>query len=126
MLSRYTMYRRRPVDAPPLPEGLRQDTRYSTRHRLRPTQDIVEAYLAAPSEATWKTFRGAYLALLRERFREARATFDELAELATDGDLFLGCSCPTKKNPIVGRCHTYLALEFMRKKYPRLKVVVPE
>jgi hypothetical protein len=52
--------------------------------------------------------------------------FDELVALATENDVYLGCNCPTKKNPIVGRCHTYLALEFMQKKFPRLKIVVPE
>ncbi len=126
MLSRYTMYRRRPKDAPPLPEGIRKDTRYATRHLLRPTAGIVEAYLSDPTSAAWRTFRQQYLALLRERFREDRTLFDELAELAADNDVYLGCSCPTKKNPVVGRCHTYLALKFMREKYPRLTVVLPE
>ena len=44
---------------------------------------------------------------------------------AASNDVFLGCNCPTKKNPILGRCHTYLALEFMQKKYPSLDVVIP-
>ena len=48
-----------------------------------------------------------------------------LAQLATDNDVFLGCNCPTKKNPIPGRCHTYLALEFMKMKYPKLDVEIP-
>ena len=50
MLSRYTMYRRRPKDAPLLPDGIRKDTRYATKHVLRPTKEIVEAYLADPTE----------------------------------------------------------------------------
>lgn len=38
----------------------------------------------------------------------------------------LGCNCPTKeKNPAEGHCHTYLALGFMQKHYPRLKVEIP-
>ena len=126
MLSRYTMYRRRPKDAGPLPEGIRRDTRYSTKHILRPTKEIVEAYLSEPSGSAWKEFRTAYLAVLQERFNADNTPFDELVALATENDVYLGCNCPTKKNPIVGRCHTYLALEFMQKNYPPLKVVVPE
>ena len=125
MLSRYTMYRRRPKDAGPLPEGIRRDTRYSTKHILRPTKEIVEAYLADPTDSAWKNFRTAYLAVLEERYRAEQTPFDELAALATENDVYLGCNCPTKKNPIAGRCHTYLALEFMQKKFPPLKVVVP-
>ena len=29
------------------------------------------------------------------------------------------------KNPVPGHCHTYLALGFMKKHYPRLKVMIP-
>lgn len=126
MLSRYTMLRRRPADAPPLPDGIRKDTRYATKHLLRPTKQIVEAFLAGGTDAAWQTFRDAYMALLDERYRHEPASFDALAQLATENDVYLGCSCPTKKNPTVGRCHTYLALEFMQKKYPELKVVLPE
>ncbi len=124
MLSRYTMYRRRPADAGPLPEGIRQDTRYFTRHVLRPTQAIVEAYLADPTDAAWRVFRKAYRAVLAERFAAERAAFEQLAQLATNNDVYLGCNCPTKKNPIVGRCHTYLALEFMASKFSDLKIQV--
>jgi len=125
MLSRYTMYRKRPKDAGPLPDAIRKDTRYSTKHILRPTQEIVEAYLDDPTDTSWRGFKRQYQALLKERFRDDRRPFDELAELATSNDVFLGCNCPTKKNPILGRCHTYLALEFMQKKYPSLDVVIP-
>src|SRR5688572_10370814 len=123
MLSRYTMYRRRPEHAGPLPEGIRKDTRFNTQHVLRPTQEIVEAYLADPTDAAWKRFRKAYLAVVEKRFRIEISRFDELAALATEHDVYLGCNCPTKKNPLAGHCHTYLALEFMQKKYPTLKVV---
>jgi uncharacterized protein YeaO (DUF488 family) len=126
MLSRYTMYRRRPKNAGPLPEGVRKDTRYGTKHVLRPTKEIVEAYLSEPSDSAWREFRTAYLAVLQERFNADNSSFDELVALATENDVYLGCNCPTKKNPIVGRCHTYLALEFMQKKFPKLKIVVPE
>lgn len=126
MLSRYTMYRRRPEGAPPLPDGIRKDTRYATKHVLRPTREIVEAYLCSPTDAGWKEFRLKYLALLEERFRSDQTSFDELATLATENDVYLGCNCPTKKNPVTGRCHTYLALEFMQKRFPELKIVVPD
>ena len=92
MLSRYTMYRRRPADAGPLPNGIRQDTRYRTSHILRPSEDIVQAYLADPSDAAWRTFQREYLALLEKRFREDRTPFDELADLAVGNDVFLGCN----------------------------------
>jgi uncharacterized protein YeaO (DUF488 family) len=120
------MYRRRPKDAPPLPDGIRKDTRYSTKHVLRPTKEIVEAYLFDPTEAAWKSFRNAYLELLKERLRIDRTLFDELAAMATENDVYLGCSCPTQKNPIAGRCHTYLALDFMQNNYPSLKIEQPK
>ena len=126
MLSRYTMYRRRPKDAGRLPEGVRKDTRHGTSHVLRPTKKIVEAYLSDASDTAWENFRIAYLAVLEERFDDDKAPFEELAIFATENDVYLGCNCPTKKNPIIGRCHTYLALEFMRKKFPKLKIVVPK
>ena len=61
MLSRYTIYRRRPANAGPLPDGIRQDTRYRTKHILRPSEDIVEAYLADPTDAAWRSFRESTL-----------------------------------------------------------------
>ena len=118
MLSRYTIYRRRPQDAEPLPIGIRQDTRWRTRHILHPTQEMVETYLADPSESAWKKFRSAYLAELRARYKADPAPFQELAEFASEKSVFLGCSCPTKKNPNVRHCHTWPALEFMEDKFP--------
>jgi hypothetical protein len=47
------------------------------------------------------------------------------ADLANNNDVYLGCSCPTKRNPDVNRCHTVLALRFMKRKYPGLKVEIP-
>lgn len=89
MLSRYTIYRRRPAAAGPLPNGIRQDTRYRTSHLLRPSEDIVQVYLADPSDAAWRTFQREYLALLEERFREDRTPFDELADLAVGNAVFM-------------------------------------
>ncbi len=125
MLSRYTIYRRRPADAGPLPDGIRQDTRHRTKHVLRPAEEIVEAYLADPTDPAWHTFRREYLALLESRFEADRVPFDRLAKLAMEADVYLGCSCPTKKNPVTGRCHTFLALEFMNNKYSNLEVMSP-
>jgi len=125
MLARYKMYRGPRPPSDPLPDGERRDTRHFRGHVLRPDKDEVEAYLAALSEAAWRTFRTAYLTLLEQRFRKDRTEFDELARLAQNKDVFLGCSCPTKKNPRVDRCHTYLALQFMKHKYPGLRVEIP-
>lgn len=124
MLSRYTMYRGPRPTGEPLPDGIRQDTRKHTRHILRPDAKMVTDYLSAPSEAAWRRFKQSYLALLEERFRLEREAFDALARLAMENDVFLGCSCPTKKNPNPEHCHTYTALRFMRKKYPVLHVML--
>jgi uncharacterized protein YeaO (DUF488 family) len=126
VLKRYTIYRgSRPVHDP-LPFGVRKDTRKHTKHPLRPTPELVEAYLASPTEAAWRRFRSGYRALLQARFANDRARFDELAALAADNDVHLGCSCPTRKNPRVERCHTYLALQFMKTHYPSLDVELPK
>ena len=125
MLTRYKMYRGPRPLADPLPNGIRKDTRHHTKHPLRPTRAVVEALLDSPSEMTWQVFRSVYTSLLVERFREDRSAFDELAAIATDNDVFLGCSCPTQKNPRLDHCHTYLALQFMRQKYPDLDVRLP-
>lgn len=123
MLSRYAM--KRGARAEDLPQGIRQDTRKHTRHVLRPPAEVVKRYLAAPSDSAWDVFRGAYLAALDERFHKERARFDELAALARSDDVYLGCSCPTKANPDIRHCHTWLALEFMTATYPELDVRFP-
>ncbi len=125
MLARYTMYRRRPKEAGPLPEGIRQDSRWRTKHILRPTQDLVETYLDDSTEAGWKAFRSAYQELLESRYQDDPEAFKDLMELATENDVYIGCSCPTKKNPDVRHCHTVLALEFMQQKFPELDVRFP-
>ncbi len=109
-----------------LPPGIRHDARKHTRHVLAPTKELVEAYLSDPSDLAWQAFRQGYLAILRRRFEADRHRFDDLADLARETDVFIGCSCPTKKNPNVRHCHTWLALEFMREKYPELDVVFPD
>ncbi len=96
-----------------------------THHPLRPPKDAVEAFLAEPNDAAFEVFARRYRAELDKRFRKDRAAFDALAELARDEDVFLGCSCPTKKNPDVRHCHTWLALEFFRDHYPDLDVRLP-
>ncbi len=124
MLARYTMTRGVPASA--LPDGVRQDTRKHTRHCLRPAAEMVERYLSRPTPEAWKEFERGYLELIERRFREDREPFDDLAQLARETDVYLGCSCPTKKNPDVRRCHTALALRFMRRRYPEVDVVFPE
>jgi hypothetical protein len=126
VLGRYRMVRgRRPADEP-LPEGVRQDTRKHTRHVLRPEAAAVEALLAELSEDAWQAFAASYRALLEARAERAPEALDELARLAREGDLWLGCSCPTARNPDVRRCHTVLAIEFMSRRYPDLEVRWPD
>lgn len=126
MLSRYKFFRgKRPPDDP-LPDGVRVDTRWRTRHPLRPTEDMAREFLESTKDrAAWATFKKAYLDLLDARFKEDRTPFDELAEKARTGDVFLGCNCPTNLNPRVEHCHTYLALQFMKRKYRSLDVQLP-
>ena len=51
MLARYKMYRGNRPPEDPLPAGIRQDTRKHTRHCLRPTEQLVAKFLAAPTSA---------------------------------------------------------------------------
>ena len=125
MLSRYTMYRGKPPAGKSLPEGNRQDTRKHTRHVLRPPEDLVVAFLNGDGSFTWEEFRDQYLDLLETRFADDPLKFEELAELADENDVYIGCSCPTKKNPDVNCCHTVLALQFMKLKFPDLEVEFP-
>jgi hypothetical protein len=122
MLSRYTMLRGKP----PTVLGVRLDTRKHTRHCLRPTAEMVIRLLDRSGDYQWEQFRVDYLSLVAVRFASDRTPFDQLAERARHHDVYLGCSCPTKKNPDVRHCHTVLALGFMREQYPDLEVVVPE
>ncbi|WP_210417727.1 DUF488 family protein, N3 subclade [Bythopirellula goksoeyrii] len=113
-----------PKEAPEAAEGaIRQDTRKHTKHCLRPTQELVERYQA--NNCTWDEFADEYGALLNARFSEDCRAFDELARLAMEGDVFLGCSCPTQQNPDVTHCHTVLALRFMQEHYPLLTIKLP-
>ena len=83
---------------------------------------MVEDYLQDPSDSGWKRFARTYRELVENRFAQDRAPFDELAQISRDDNVFLGCSCPTKKNPDAQRCHTALALEFMFAKYPDTRI----
>jgi hypothetical protein len=87
---------------------------------------MVVEYLHKPTDQTWENYGREYNLLLEHRFRTRRSEFDALAKLAMNTDVFLGCNCPTKKNPDVYRCHTVLALQFMKRKYPQLIVKFPE
>ena len=125
MLARYTIVRG--AKAADLPEGERQDTRKHTKHVLRPTPELVEQVLGAGAdEAAWAEYPVKYRALLEQRFEDDRRPFDLLANMARWHDVYLGCNCPTKKQPDVGRCHTVLALAFMKERYPDLDVRLPE
>jgi hypothetical protein len=85
----------------------------------------VERFLSDPSDRGFEQFRSDYLALLAQRFAGNRAPFDALAQLARHKDVYLGCNCPTAKQPLVCRCHTWLALGFLAARYPDLKVRQP-
>lgn len=106
--------------------GRRGPAWWRTKHPLRPTETIVKEFLTAPSEQAWRRFRAAYVELLAQRFSEDRSPFDKLAELAKTMDVYLGCSCPTELNPRIDHCHTFLALRFMKRKYPSLDVRIPK
>jgi hypothetical protein len=126
MLARYRIVRGKRSPSEPLPKGRRVDIRKHTSHALRPDAKLVVEFLKRPDAAAWSRYTALYLAELERRFAEDRAPFDAVAEAARAGDVYLGCNCPTKKNPHVERCHTFLALGFMKKKYPKLEVVFPE
>lgn len=126
MLRRYKIYRGPRPKTDPLPAGIRQDTRkHIERHCLHPASRDVAAYLAAPSNHNWVTFKKKYQQLLEDRFEEHPKRFEDLAALAMQGHVYIGCNCPTAKNPNVERCHTVLALEFMKLKFPKLEVGFP-
>ena len=124
MLSRYRIVRGKRPTSDPLPVGDRIDTRKHTRSVLRPTAEMV-AELLADVDVQWPHFEAAYFALLAERWAADASLFDDVARRARDGDVFLGCNCPTKKQPTVARCHTVLALQFMQRHYPDLDVRMP-
>ncbi len=125
MLARYQIVRGKRPRGNPLPAGRRIDVRTHRRHVLSPDSSEVAALLADPSDAQFAKYRRAYEALLVQRFAEDRAPFDALARAAQDGDVYIGCNCPTRRNPSVQHCHTTLALRFMRRKYPKLRVQLP-
>jgi hypothetical protein len=83
---------------------------------------MVEEYLRDPSDSGWHKFAEDYGELVESRFAEDRKPFDELAQLGLNDNVFLGCSCPTKKNPDSQRCHTALALDFMLDKYRDMEI----
>ncbi len=126
MLGRYRIVRGKREADDPLPDGTRVDTRKHTRHCLRPTSELVEVALSINSPAGWAAFKGEYLQLLEQRWTSDRTPFDALADAARAERVSIGCNCPTKKQPDVERCHTVLALQFMKEKFPDLNVRFPE
>jgi hypothetical protein len=126
MLARYRIVRGARSPGEPLPLGVRQDTRKHTRHVLRPTSELVLALLDDSSDAAYARFAKGYLELLERRFSAERERFDQLAALARIENVYLGCNCPTSRQPDVRRCHTVLALAFLRERYPDLDVREPK
>lgn len=125
MLARYRIVRGKRTPDDPLPDGIRQDTRKHTQHVLRPTSALVLALLDDSSPEAFSRFARGYRVLLEQRFATERRRFDELAELARNKDVYLGCNCPTHRQPDVRHCHTVLALTFLRERYPDLNVRFP-
>ncbi len=125
MLARYKIFRGKRPAGERLPNGIRQDTRKHTQHCLRPSAEIVSEYLARPTSGAWTEFAAAYLRILGVRYEADSMPFDVVADLALENDVYIGCSCPTIKNPDVNHCHTVLALRFMKERYPKLQVVFP-
>lgn len=125
MLARYRIVRGKRDPKDPLPAGRRLDVRKHTHHVLAPDAKDVEAFLENPTERAARQFTTAYRSLLERRFAEDRAPFDALARDASESDVYIGCNCPTRLNPDVSHCHTFMALKFMKKKYPKLRVVMP-
>ena len=126
VLARYRIVRGRRPENDPLPDGRRIDIRKHTRHVLRADPERVENLLRDPNDPERvEAFRKAYLQLLQRRFEDDPSEFEEIAEQARDGDVYLGCSCPTKRQPDVRKCHTVLALQFFRERFGDLEVIDP-
>jgi len=124
VLARYTIVRGAPSSS--LPRGIRQDTRKHTRHVLRPTKELVDSVLGrGATEEAWAEYPARYRAILDERFAANRKPFDRIAMFARFHDVHLGCNCPSSKNPDVRRCHTIVALAYMKERYPDLDVRMP-
>ncbi len=107
-----------------LRNGERQDTRKHTKHPLRPEADAVADVLTG--RVDWNAFADRYRSTIARRRAADSTPYDALAELARDHHVFLGCSCPTKAQPDVRRCHTFLALGLMAEWYPDLDVRFPD
>ena len=124
MLGRYSMVRGMPASK--LPKGSRQDTRKHTKHVLRPNTALVEMFLSHPGDdEIFARFREGDLALRESRWKEDRAPFEKLAREAEQTDVWLGCNCPTAKNPLMLRCHTLQSLGFMHSRVPNLSIQWP-
>lgn len=107
--------------------GTRVDIRKHTKHVLRPDPKLVEAFLRSPSdERAAARFANAYRRSLQERFAADSSAFEALADAAREGDVYLGCSCPTKRQPDVMRCHTVLALRFFAEHFDDIDVRMPD
>lgn len=126
MLARYRIIRgKRPPDDP-LPEGQRTDIRKHVDHPLSPEPEMVERLLADPDDPERAArFARDYDALLERRFAADPEPFEDIAERARAGDVYLGCSCPTRRQPDVNRCHTVRALRFFADRFDDLEVRFP-
>ena len=109
-----------------MPDGLRLDTRKHTRSPFRPEEEDVRKFLADIGDEAFVRFAVSYRESLEARFAADPEPFAKIAEEARERDVFLGCNCPTGKNPDVRRCHTWMALRFMAERFEGLEVRFPE
>lgn len=127
VLSRYRIIRGKRPPGEPLPSGHRMDVRKHVHHPLSPDPAMVERMLAKPGDPERAArFARDYNALLAARFAADRQPFEAIADEARAGDVYLGCSCPTRRQPDVSHCHTVLALKFFAARFPDLDVRIPE
>lgn len=120
MLGRFQIKRK--VAFPRASGSVFKDSRKHTSHVFAPAKELVISYLRNPTLESWQTFQREYIRILRERLLSMPEKFEGIHRHAESGNYYIGCNCPTRTNPFLCRCHTVLALEFMKETYPDLEV----
>ena len=92
-----------------------KDGSYHIVREYKTEGDRVKYY--SVERSSWEEIPVALVDLKRTE-SEIAGRKAALAEEAKVSDVYLGCSCPTAKNPDVRRCHTVLALKFMHAHAP--------
>ncbi len=76
--------------------------KHSPNHVLAPTWDLVMGF--KKGRVTWVDYESRYLALLRDRYKDRKAEFDELVQMSIEQDIVLICFCTDEAT-----CHRRLA-----------------